>query len=364
MAPEQLEGKTVDARADLFALGAVLYEMATGRRAFDGESPARVTAAILTSQPPPLTSLRKGAPPALERLVDLLLTKDPEGRMDSAHAVALRLHDIAEGQADSTGTEQPGQRRRRRLARLTAASLVALLMVALPVLGYVAAKQRWQRPVPSYQRLTFRRGVVWGARFAPDGQTIVYGATWDGQPIRMFSTRLGSPESSPLDLPDGDILAISSRGELAVALRRDQWAFPQYSPGTLARVHMAGGAPREILEGVFAADWSPDGKALAVVRYDKHRRLEFPIGRVLHEADHIIMSPRISPQGDVVAFIESDLREGGDATRGVWLVDREGKRQALTTGWGWLNRVAWSPRGDEVWFAASKEGGRTFRSGR
>jgi eukaryotic-like serine/threonine-protein kinase len=224
--------------------------MATGRRAFDGESPARVTAAILTSQPPALTSLRPAAPPALERLVEQLLVKDPDGRMESAHDLGLRLRSIAEGLDDSAGLGAPAAQRKRRLVRRAGASLVALLVVAFPFLAYLAAKQRWQRPIPSYQRVTFRRGVIWGARFAPDGQTIVYGATWDGQPIRLFSARLGSPESSPLNFPDADLMAVSSLGELAISPGRIQWGFPGYNFGTLARVHLAGGAPREVLERV------------------------------------------------------------------------------------------------------------------
>jgi hypothetical protein len=224
-------------RADLFALGAVLYDMATGRRAFDGESPARVTAAILTSQPPALTSLQPAAPPALERLVEQLLVKDPDGRMESAHDLGLRLRSIAEGLDDSAGLGAPAAQRKRRLVRRAGASLVALLVVALPVLAYLAAKQRWQRPIPSYQRVTFRRGVIWGSRFAPDGQSIVYGATWDGQPIRLYSTRLGSPESSPLSFPDADLLAVSSLGELAVSPRRFQWTFPIQPRDTGPRAH-------------------------------------------------------------------------------------------------------------------------------
>jgi dipeptidyl aminopeptidase/acylaminoacyl peptidase len=127
----------------------------------------------------------------------------------------------------------------------------------------------------------------------------------------------------------------------------------------LARVHMAGGAPREILDHVLSADWSPDGKELAVVRYDGDRhersRLEFPIGRLLRESAHELRWPRVSPQGDVVAIAEVDSETPGAETRSVSLVDRTGKRQVLTTGWRWLNGLAWSPRGDEVWFAATKE---------
>ena len=159
-----------------------------------------------------------------------------------------------------------------------------------------------------------------------------------------------------MDLPDADILGISSAGELALSLQRNAHEFGSRSLGTLARVPLVGGAPREILEDVQAASWSSDGKDLVVVHIvNGRRRIEFPIGHVLHEADHVLMAPRVSPAGDLVAFIESDA-ERGDEYRGISVVDRSGRPRPLTTGWRWLNSLAWSPRGNEVWFAASEAG--------
>src|SRR6185503_11142637 len=103
------------------------------------------------------------------------------------------------------------------------------------------------------------------ARFAPDGQTVVYGAVVEGRPNRLFSARLGSAEVRALDLPEGDIAGISASGEMAIILSRSYWG---RVPGTLARVSLAGGAPRELLKQVSMADWGPDGTNLAVVRHD------------------------------------------------------------------------------------------------
>jgi hypothetical protein len=189
----------------------------------------------------------------------------------------------------------------------------------LPFMGYVVGKRWSERPNTSFQRLTFRRGTSWGARFAPDGQTIVYGAVWEGGPLRLFSTRLDSPKSRTMDVGDADVLAISSLGELAVNLHPSGRVI-RGALGTLARVPLGGGAPREILENVRAADWSPDGKEISVIRVVNGRtRVEFPIGRVAYETDQVVLSPRVSPSGDVMAFVESDP-DRGDEYRAVSIV--------------------------------------------
>jgi Tol biopolymer transport system component len=201
-----------------------------------------------------------------------------------------------------------------------------------------------------YQRLTFRRGTVWSARFAQDGQTIVYGAAWEGQPIRVFTTVPGSPEPRALDLPDADLLAVSSRGELALALDRYRYTYLGYGRGTLATVPLAGGSPRALLEGVNGADWSPDGRelALAIREGRSDSRLEYPQGRVLCRQELPVICPRVSPGADVVAFLERGA---------VHVVDTGGaKRRLSPLPPRWSNRLAWSPRGDEVWFGGSLRG--------
>ena len=353
MSPEQARGQPANARSDLFALGAVLYEMLSGRPAFRRPTHADTLTAILSHDPPDIAS--SGGVPLSGGLVQIVrrcLEKNPDERFQSARDLGFALSNLSG--VGSGGTKAPStpDRRNNWLFPLT----VGLAVVALPIVGYLVGMWRWERPVPSFQRMTFRRGANWSARFAPDGQTVVYAAAWDGQPIRLFTTRLDSPESRAMDVPDADVLAISSLGELAVSLHKDALSLPGYSLGTLARIPLAGGAPREILEGVQDADWSPDGKELAITRpVDGNNRLELPIGRVLQQTDRVLLSPRVSPRGDIVAFIESDA-ERGDEYRSVSLVDRSGKKQTLTTGWRWLNNLVWSSRGDEVWFAASQAG--------
>src|SRR5262249_46753135 len=138
---------------------------------------------------------------------------------------------------------------------------------------------------PKLVRLTFRRGIVRGARFAPDGRSVVYSAAWDGIASQVFLGRPENPESMALDVPSANVLAVSSAGELALLLRPGLLNREMGEFGTLARVPLTGGVPREVLERVESADWSPDGQSLAVVRKVENRvkRLEYPIGHVLVE---------------------------------------------------------------------------------
>ena len=138
---------------------------------------------------------------------------------------------------------------------------------------------------PSFQKLTFRIGSVDSAVFAPDGETILYSARWGKSPPEVFSTRAATRGSRSLGLTDALILAVSSREELAFLVRPRLSAW-QVFEGTLARAPMAGGTPREVLEGVLDADWSPDGKELAVIHVVGDRyRLEYPIGKVLYDPE-------------------------------------------------------------------------------
>jgi Tol biopolymer transport system component len=185
-----------------------------------------------------------------------------------------------------------------------AAALVCLAAVAAG--SYLAGARTAGVRSPRLTRLTFDRGTLRAARFTPDGRTIVYGAAWNGEPIAIFQTRLGSPESMRLPLPSGDVLAVSSSGEMAISVGRrfDNWI----SEGTLARTPLIGSSPKEMLEHVSSADWSPDGTTIALVRRaDGKDRLEYPAGRLLYETTGYISHPRVSPSGDAVAFLDHPI---------------------------------------------------------
>src|ERR1700761_1851204 len=207
---------------------------------------------------------------------------------------------------------------------------------------------------PDFQRLTVRHGTVYSARFAPDGHTVVYAASWEGAPIEIFSDDLKIPGVRSVGLPATQVLAVSSTGEMAV-LQGITNQFMFTFSGTLGQVPLSGGTPRQIAENVSGADWAPDGKSMAIVRdmWGK-QRLEFPVGHVLYETDGWISHPRISPKGDKIAFLDHTTH---DDDRGVVsVVDLAGKKKVLSTGWESEEGLAWSPSGSEVWFSAARAG--------
>ena len=351
MSPEQALGKPLDFRSDQFSLGSVLYEMATGKKAFARASGPETMTAIIREEPEPIAALAPKTPTPLRWIIERCLSKDREERYASTSDLARDLRTLRDRLSEASASvaaaaleESPRRGLRRRWPLLA----IPVAIAAAAFLSFRAGERHADRPFPSFQRLTFRRGTTWSARFAPDGQTVVYGGAWEGQPVRIFSTRVERPESSPLDLPSADLLAISSRGEMAVCLRPRMRIDAAQRRGTLARVPLGGGAPREILEDVQGADWSPDGTEIAVIRWiGQRRRLEYPIGKVLYEAERI-HSPRVSPKGDLVAFFERD--EKGPRLRAV---DRKGAVRTLEEG-GWGFSLAWRPDGEEIWYASSE----------
>jgi hypothetical protein len=138
-------------------------------------------------------------------------------------------------------------------------------------------------PTPAFHILTFDQGYVWSARFTSDGRSVVYGAAWKGNPLQLFSVRLGSVDSRSLGLPSADLLSISSSGEMAISTGR-HYTVGWINSGELGRVGLDGQVPREVLDDVLCADRSPDGHSLALVRsVSGHYRLECPEGTVLYE---------------------------------------------------------------------------------
>ena len=343
LAPEQLRGGPVDHRADLFNLGAILFEMLTGQRPFRGRSTTEILKAVLNDDPVEMQEIGGKFDPAVARLLRRCLEKNPNERFQSALDLGFDLEGFL-----LPYREAPRARSRKPGAGIALAA-VALLPLALFAGRNWVSGQR--RASPTFRRLTYRAGVITGARFAPDGQSVIYSAAWDGHPVEAFTTRIGGPESRPLGLPSAGVLAVSSAGELAVSLGCElNWAECR---GTLARMPIAGGAPREVLEDVFYADWSPDAKNLAVVRaVDGRFRLEYPIGRVLYEAAGWITYPRLSPKGDRIAFLDHPTL--GEDAGSVSIVDLAGRKTTLSNGWKNLKGLAWSPNGDEIWFSADR----------
>ena len=385
MSPEQVRGEELDARTDVFSFGVVLYEMATGRQAFSGKTSGMVFDSIMHSEPPSPLELKPDLPPKLEEIIGTAMEKDATLRYQTAAELEASLkrlkresasgHGLTSGRSSSAtdaGGSGASVRRRgdsgvgsavRPLATKNALNIgrlglgvgAALIAAAIAFyLGVTDGKNSTSGTPATYQQLTFRRGTVRAARFSPDGQTMIYSAAWEGNLPEIYTTRPESPQSQPLGIPDSELLSISSTGEVAVLLGAHP-ADAFTDSGTLARVPLTGGAPREVLEDVQWADWSPDGTKLAVIRGVKGRnRIEYPIGKVLYEADGWVSHVRVSPKGDQIAFIDHPTQ--GDDGGTITVMDLDGKRQSLGRHWESTLGLAWTPNGKEIWFSATEIG--------
>ena len=369
MSPEQARGEELDGRTDLFSLGASLYEMTTGKQAFDGNTSAVIFESILNRNPLPPHQLNPELPLQFERILDRSLEKDRDLRYQSAAEMRAEMKILkrtldsqrtAAAQAAPLSTSgsaaavppalTPRAAKSGGLRPYAIAATGAALLAGLILGWFLHASQSHTVP-PIYHQLTFRRGAIRSARFTPNGQSVVYGAAWEGKPTELFITSPESPQSRSLERHGEELMSISSTGDIAL-LTGVSVTGPYTQAGTLARMPINGGDPRDILEGVQWADWSPDGKQLAIVRdMNGKNRLEFPIGKVIRETPGWISHPRVSPDGERVAFIEHP--QIGDDSGGVHVVDHEGKDKTLAEGflsaWG----LAWAPDGKQVWFTGS-----------
>jgi predicted Ser/Thr protein kinase len=352
MSPEQVEGKEVDARSDIFSLGAVLYEMVTGRRAFQGQSDFSIASAILVKDPDPISTLHPLTPPALERTIRVCLAKDPDARWQSAGDLCKELRWIADS-GSQIGVPMAAAVRRAIRPRIAWILTTVFAVVAAAALLFALRSARGPEPL-AFRQLNFRREAVFQAAFA-DKETVVYSAaTWGNTP-QIFMVRPDYPEPKPLGPPGMQLLAVSSKGELAVLIGA-KYVWYRLFTGTLARMPLDGGAPREIQEGVRQADWSPDGSQLAIIREVGGKdRLEYPIGKVLREVSGYMSDVRVSPQGDRIVYFEHPRK--WDDRGSVNIVDLAGNNFVLSEGY-WSERgLAWSPNGEEVLFSASLSGG-------
>ncbi len=351
MSPEQVRGLAADARSDIFALGAILYEMLSGQRAFKGQTPADTMSAILKEDPPELAEAGREISPAVERIVRHCLEKNPEERFRSAHDVAFALENVAHTSQSSIAI--PSAPKRWQIDALKPL-LLGVGFAAVAAIAFLAWRGMHQSSLPTFRRLTFERGMVLSARFAADNRTVIYGASWESKPVRLFSTPVDSPQARPLEIESASLLGISRSGEMALAIGGKITSHLVVRDAMLARAPLAGGAPREILEQVRAADWGPDG-TLAVVHYVAGRsRLEYPVGKVLYETGGWISHMRVSPAGDRIAFM---LHPDWPDDRGyVAMVDLTGIEKNLTQEWEGEEGLAWSGKGDEIWFTATSAG--------
>ncbi len=352
MSPEQVRGEAVDARADLFSFGVVLFEMLTGQRAFARASASDTMAAILRDDPPEMEGASRPVPPGLQRIVRHCLEKSPERRFHSAHDVAFALQSLslAEGTAPIAA---PFERRNRR-ATVVWGALGAALLAAAGLGGW--AIRGGAPPSPTFRLLTHERGTVTGARFVPSSPEFVYSAQWAGAPAQWYAGRLDQPGARALAGSEGILLGVTASGE-GIGLTRTYLSHAT-QVGALYSLPLAGGAQREWMSArVWGAGAGPGGGELAATIGDfgGEMQLEWPLGRVVAKSLEVLRSPII--RGDLLAYI----KERGNIIEEVSLeiVERGGKTRTLTTLSG-FSGMAWGPDGKEVWVSTFKDGASVF----
>jgi len=345
MSPEQVRAEPVDARSDIFSFGAMLYEMLSGRRAFQASSSVETMHAVLNAEPLEFDGELGKVPPALATIVRRCLEKRPEQRFQSAADLAFALRSITG--ASTTGAQPALAAAKPKKKAWLWPAAAFLCGAALFAAGYFLRDRTARHVPPQFQKITFRKGMVARARFAPDGN-IVYQASWDNGPPRVYLAVPGSPESRDLGI-DGGFGAVSSKQQLTVSTP----PYGDYNSARLSVVSISGGQSRPLLDDVMGADWAPDGESLAVLRrVNGHNRLEYPIGHVLIEdIPWALWVLRVSPDGNRVAFVS---RVNGTAI-GLHVVDRNGKAQFLgqvsgQNATGEDTDLVWSPKGNEIWF--------------
>jgi hypothetical protein len=339
MSPEQVRGRAVDHRSDIFSLGAILYEMLSGRRAFVRDSSVETLNAILKEDPLEASSIGRPLPPALDRIVRHCLEKSPDERFASARDLAFDLQALSEVSASAPAVSGRRVTKRRVLVAFAGLGLAGLGFGSGFLVGGSSPP-----PAPRYQQLTFRRGLLGSAVFGGDGSTVFYSAAWDGKPMEVFVREPGSTESRPLGLAGWVVAALQD--ELAVHTH----------DGTVVKVPRQGGAPRPWLSHIDAAFAAGEGSTLGVVRREKGRvRIELPPGRVRYETPDELAFPRVAPAGGLIAFVKRP--SGGFSSGRLAVVDRAGRELALSEWWDDLScGVAWSASAREVWYAAAQSG--------
>jgi len=260
MAPEQLEGKDADARTDIFALGCMLFETATGRKAFSGATQASVISSIMKEEPAPISQVQPMSPPALDRLVKTCLAKDPEDRWQSARDVSVQLSAIAEGALE----QRPGEAisRRPRIPWLpwlvTAIALVAVAVTFFQARsrpGHPARTVRFSVAPPAGGAFAFSVETSFLA-VSPDGSQLAYVASDSEGGRRLFLRPLSAPEARPIP---------GTEGANSVFFSPDGRSIAFFTKDKLKRVELSGGSPVSICDvpaGGMSGTWSRSGEIL------------------------------------------------------------------------------------------------------
>ncbi len=354
MSPEQVRGEAVDARSDLFAFGAVLFELLTGRRAFARSTTADTLAAILKEEPPDLEQSSRPLPAGLQRILHRCLEKEPGHRFHDAEDLAFALSNLGSGSESSASLAAPFAPSHRRTT-LFWGSAVGLALAAALGAGWALAGG--VRPQPTFRKLTFGRGAIDGGRFVPGSRDIAFSARWQGAPSKVFLLREGSMESRALEAEGVFLLAVSSHGSAAVLGKSN--LNHGVLEGSVLVQSLAGGGSRAVMNGVWAAEFSEDGASLCLVTKGPGNAylLQWPPGETVHKSLHMLRSPRIRA-GQVAYFEEGDQ----SLTDGELRVQAKGSPPRTVAPVKGFTALAWGPDGKELWFSTYDGSESTFQA--
>lgn len=344
MSPEQARGSEIDFRSDQFSLGSILYELLTGRRAFQGKSGVETLAAIIKEDVPPMSINNPEVPAPLRWVVERCLEKNCDDRYASTRDLARDLQSIrdhfSEVSSSTEITAAPIKETRKWKSLWNAVATVLILSFAGAALYYYLNSKKIARNPYSYHRVTYQRGRIHSATFASDGKTIIYSGSFEGKDRELFVTRTEGVDSRSLGILHAEIFSISPAGEMLIGIPSREH--------TLAQVSLSGGSPRDLDENIFGACWTPDGKEMAVIRKKEEKKfVEFPSGKILYESTQRLDSLRISPGGEYIALIEG-YEFGSNGL--VRILGRDGKQIAASTRL-YPENISWSADGKEVWFS-------------
>ena len=355
MSPEQILGTPVDHRTDIFALGAVLYEMFTGARAFHRPTSVQTMTAVLQDDPADPCTVNPRLPAAAAAIVRRCLEKNKEERFQSARDLAFALHQLRDSTATTSALEPPSVVRRRTRAALIAAVLVA----EAAVIAFLLLRPH---AFPTFEQLTFRRSRIGGARFASSAQAVVYSEASEGNRLDVWRIHIADgPASGSLDYAGGGDVLATRTSEIALSKGR-KFVLGERFVGTLAIAPIGGGSPREVAYDVEDADWNPRAGKLAIAHaVGDDVQIEYPAGTVLYKYPGSIRFLRFSPDGERLAFVQDSTNRG--VAGQVAVVDLKGTVTQLTGDWESVRGLAWSPAGDEIWFTAGAvRAGRALRA--